>query len=130
MTTFFGAQRPQHGTNNCENFEEAPVPNHIATDLSRLPIRCAYAPNGCQVRLLYNDLEQHEQQCEFQMMPCSLCQLPLSKQSPIVQHTLPACFEQMHRKNPAGIQQQFMNLLNATERIEVDNQWETMSKLN
>ncbi len=121
ITTFFGGQRPQHGRNKCENFEEVPVPNHIMTDLSRLRVRCAYARNGCRVISLYNDLERHERQCEFEMIPCQLCQLPLSNRSPIVEHTLRACFEQMRRKNPAGIQQQFMVLLDATEKAEADN---------
>ena len=121
ITTFFGAQRPHHGMNNCEDFEESPVPDHIAVDLARLPLRCSYAPNGCRVISIYYDLERHEQQCEFEMIPCQLCQSPLSKRPPVVQHTLRVCFEEMRRKNPAGIQQQFITLLHATERSEAEN---------
>jgi hypothetical protein len=55
--------------------------------------------------LPYYDLERHEQQCEFENIPCQLCQLLLSKRPPVVKHTLRACFEEMRRKNPAGIQQ-------------------------
>ncbi|CAF1247441.1 unnamed protein product [Rotaria sordida] len=121
ITTFFGAQRTQHGTNNCENFEEAPVPSHIITDLTKLRVRCAYAPNGCRVISFYYDLEQHEKTCEFEMIPCKLCQLPLSRRPPIVEHTRRACFEYMLNKNPAGIQQQFMILFNAVDEAKADN---------
>jgi hypothetical protein len=121
ITTFFGGQRPRHGMNNCENFEEGPLPNNITAGLGRLLVRCAYAPNGCRVMSLYYDLERHEKQCEFEMIPCRVCQLPLSKRPPIVPHTLRTCFVQMERKNPAGIQQQFMILLNAIEKAEIEN---------
>ncbi|CAF0981752.1 unnamed protein product [Adineta steineri] len=121
ITTFFGGQRVQHGRNNCEKFEEIPVPNYITTELDRLRVRCVYAPNGCRVISRYYDLERHEKQCEFEMIPCQLCQLPLSTRPPIMQHTLHACFEQMQRENPAGIQQQFMILLNTIEKTEADN---------
>jgi hypothetical protein len=39
----------------------------------------------------------------------------------IVEHTLRVCFEEMMRKNPAPMQQQFMQLLNATEKTEAEN---------
>ena len=121
ITTFFGAHRSQHGKNYCENFEESPVPHNIITNLGRLRVRCAYAPNGCEVISLYCDLEQHERQCPFERIPCEICQFPLSKRPPITQHTRRACFEEMMRTNPAGIQRQFMTLLNATEKVEADN---------
>jgi E3 ubiquitin-protein ligase NRDP1 len=105
ITTFFGAERPRHGRNNCDTFEEAPVPNHITTNLRKLRVRCAYAQNGCRTLPFYYDLEQHEEQCEFEKIPCELCQKPLSKRRPVEQHSTHACFEEMRRKNPAGIQQ-------------------------
>jgi hypothetical protein len=70
---------------------------------------------------LYCDLEQHERHCPFERIPCEVCQLPLSKRPPIAQHTVRACFQEMMRKNPAGIQRQFMTLLDATEKAEADN---------
>jgi hypothetical protein len=55
------------------------------------------------------------------MVPCQVCQLPLSKRPPVEEHTLRVCFEEMMRKNPAPMQQQFMRLLNATEKVEAEN---------
>ncbi|CAF3710495.1 unnamed protein product [Rotaria sordida] len=101
--------------------QKAPVPSHIITDLTKLRVRCAYAPNGCRVISFYYDLEQHEKTCEFEMIPCKLCQLPLSRRPPIVEHTRRACFEYMLNKNPAGIQQQFMILFNAVDEAKADN---------
>ncbi|CAF4688074.1 unnamed protein product, partial [Rotaria socialis] len=61
------------------------------------------ASNGCRVISYYPNLERHEKMCEFEMIPCELCQLLLSKRPPIVEHTQRDCFEHMHGKNPAGI---------------------------
>jgi hypothetical protein len=121
LSSFFSKQPDRHEKDNCKNFEEAPAPHDITKDLGRLRVRCAYAPNGCQVVSPYYDLEEHELQCEFEMFPCQVCQLPLSKRPPIVEHTLRVCFEEMMRKNPAPMQQQFMQLLNATEKTEAEN---------
>ncbi len=121
ISTFFGAERPRHGRNNCENFEEVLVPTQITTDLNKLRIRCAYEQNGCRMLPSYYDLEQHEKQCEFEKIPCQVCQLPLSRRQPIVVHSTRACFEEMRRKNPVGIQQQFMILLDTTEKVETEN---------
>jgi hypothetical protein len=121
ISTFFGAERPRHGRNNCEHFEEVPVPTHITADLRQSRIRCAYEKNGCRMLLYYYDLEQHEKQCKFENIPCQICQLSLSRRQPIVKHSTRACFEEMRRKNPFGIQQQFIVLLNATEKAEVEN---------
>ena len=106
---------------NCKHFQEAPAPNDLLTALSKLRVHCAYAPNGCQMILPYFDLEEHESVCEFEMVPCEICQLPLSKRPPIVEHTLSICFREMVRKNPAPIQQQFMQLANATKQLEAEN---------
>ncbi|CAF1147110.1 unnamed protein product [Adineta steineri] len=110
-----------HEKNDCKNFKEVPAPHDITVDLGRLRVRCAYAPNGCQMISPYNDLEEHESQCEFEIVPCQVCQLPLSKRPPIVEHTLRVCFEEMMRKNPAPMQQQFMQLVNVTEKAEAEN---------
>lgn len=121
ITVFFGAERPRHGPKNCENFEEAPIPNHIITDLRRLTVRCAYAPNGCPATPFYYELEYHEQNCEYEKVPCELCQKPLSQRNSNERHSTRACFEEMRRKNPSGVQQQFKILLDATERAEAEN---------
>ncbi|CAF4400203.1 unnamed protein product [Rotaria sp. Silwood2] len=121
ITTFFGGQPTQHGTNNCEHFEEVPVSSYIINNLAKLRVRCVYAPNGCRVISSYYDLERHEKICEFEMIPCKLCQLPLSRRPPIVDHTRRACFEYMFKKNPAGIQQQFMILFDAVDEAKADN---------
>ncbi len=121
ISTFFGAERPRHGRNNCDNFEEVQVPTRITTGLSKLRVRCAYEQNGCRMLLYYYDLEQHEQHCKFENIPCQVCQLPLSRRLPIVKHSTRACFEEMRRKHPSGIQQQFMVLLDATEKAETEN---------
>ena len=121
ISTFFGAERPRHGPNNCDNFEEVVVPIHITTELSKQRVRCAYEQNGCRMLPYYDDLERHENQCTFENVPCEICQLPLSRRPPIANHSKHACFEEMLRKNPAGIQQQMMVLLDATEKTETEN---------
>ena len=121
VSTFFGAERPRHGRRNCENFEEAPIPTSVTKDLGTLRIQCAYEQNGCRILSQYYDLERHESQCPFENIPCQICQFPLSKRKPVVSHSTRACFEEMGRKNPAAIQQQFMTLLEATERAETEN---------
>lgn len=121
MLSFFKTQRSQHQKDNCDDFEEVLAPHDITTNLGRLRVRCVYDPNGCQVILPYNTLEEHERQCEFERVPCRVCQLPLSKRPPVVEHTLRVCFEELMRKNPAPMQQQFMQLMNATEKVDVEN---------
>ena len=69
----------------------------------------------------YNELEAHEERCEFEMVPCQLCQLPLSRRPPVTEHTLRICFEQMTRRNPVPIQQQLTALLNANEKVDIEN---------
>lgn len=121
ITIFFGAERPRHGRKNCDSFEEARIPNHIINGLSELMVRCAYAQNGCPMILPYHDLEYHEQYCDFEKIPCKLCRKPLSQRNSDGEHSTAACFEEMRRKNPAGIQQQFKLLLDATEKAEAEN---------
>ena len=121
VKNLFSGQRLQHGASNCENFEEVSISDQTFADLARLQIRCAYAPNGCRAISLYNNLERHEGTCEFEMVPCELCEYPLSRRPPIVQHTQRACFEYMRYKNPAGIQQQFMILFNTMEEVKAEN---------
>ena len=121
VSTFFGGERPRHGRTNCDQFEEASIPPSITTDLRKIRVRCAYRQNGCRTLSYYYDLERHEKECQFENIPCKVCQLPLSKREPIVMHTTRACFEEMRRRNPAAIQQQFMMLLDATEKIEAEN---------
>ena len=84
-------------------------------------VRCAYAQNGCPMILPYHALEYHEQYCDFEKIPCKLCQKPLSQRNSDGEHSTTACFEEMRRRNPAGIQQQFKLLLNATEKAEAEN---------
>ncbi|CAF0814931.1 unnamed protein product [Adineta ricciae] len=111
----------RHERSNCNDFREVPAPTDIISDLERLQIYCAYAPNGCQVISLYNELEAHEKLCEFEMVPCQLCQLPLSGRPPVTEHTLRICFEEMTRKYPIPIQQQLTALLNANEKVDIEN---------
>ncbi|CAM2704298.1 unnamed protein product [Rotaria socialis] len=103
ITSFFSFQLKQHRTKSCEDFEGIPISGRTTNDLARLRVRRSYAPNGCRVISYYPDLERHEKTCEFEMISCELCQLPLSKRPPIVEHTQRDCFEYMHGKNPAGI---------------------------
>ncbi|CAF4923110.1 unnamed protein product, partial [Rotaria socialis] len=93
----------QHRTKSCEDFDGIPISGRTTNDLARLRVRRSYAPNGCRVISYYPDLERHEKTCESERISCELCQLPLSKRPPIVEHTQRDCFEYMHGKNPAGI---------------------------
>ncbi|CAF1474822.1 unnamed protein product [Rotaria sp. Silwood1] len=110
-----------HGKNGCEDFEETQISSQVIHELAKLRVRCAYASNGCRVLLFYYELEQHERVCEFESIPCELCQYPLSKRSPMAEHTRRACFEYMRNKNPSGIQQQLMILYNAFEESQAEN---------
>ena len=120
LMTFFSSTKT-HGRNHCDKFVEAPLPERIAKDLSATQIRCCYASNGCSQVCLYDDLIAHEQRCDFEAVPCSLCQYPISKRRPIGEHTTRACFEQMQKKNPSAIQQQFMILLKAMEQSKEEH---------
>lgn len=121
ITSLFTSHKKQHGPKHCEKFEEIPIPNRVVSELSQLPIRCIYARNGCTVISFYYDLERHEKQCEYEKIPCEICQLPLSKRPPIIEHTKRACFEHMHNKNPSGVQEQFMTLFNGLEETKAEN---------
>ncbi|CAF3836751.1 unnamed protein product [Rotaria sp. Silwood1] len=121
ISSFFKIQQKFHGKNGCEDFEETQISSQVIHELAKLRVRCAYASNGCRVLLFYYELEQHERVCEFESIPCELCQYPLSKRSPMAEHTRRACFEYMRNKNPSGIQQQLMILYNAFEESQAEN---------
>lgn len=121
ISSFFNFQGKYHGQNQCESFEETRISGQLINELTKLRFRCAYAPNGCHVLSSYYDLEQHERTCEFERIPCKICQLPLSKRSPVVEHTQRACFEHMHNKNPSGIQEQFMMLFKTLDETKAEN---------
>ena len=108
-------------TTGCDHRQGGPVPDDVLSELGKLRVRCAFAANGCQVISSYHDLQQHEMECEYENFPCEVCQLALSKRPPVVEHTLRICFEEMKRKDPAPIQQQFIKLLSVSEQMEEEN---------
>ncbi|CAF3296634.1 unnamed protein product [Rotaria socialis] len=120
MRSFFHARSKSSNSNDCRRFEETSAPSSIMDALTALQVRCAYAPNGCEVISSYGDLEQHEIQCEFENIPCQLCRLPTSNRKNAKKHTLQECFQYMQNKNPSQIQQQFMILLNTIHDAQTD----------
>ncbi|CAF3763715.1 unnamed protein product [Adineta steineri] len=65
--------------NGCNFYIERKCPPFISKVLSRLQISCFYKPNGCQQVLNYDALEKHEFECQYQLVPCSGCELNIMK---------------------------------------------------
>lgn len=107
---------------NCK-LKEKRAPPILNSFLSKLQIRCAYAPNGCRETVSYDALEKHEQTCSFEKTPCQVCKTPVSHRDQNNKHELRQCFKEMYDKNPDQVQAQFIKLLDIVEasqkRIQV-----------
>ncbi|UJR32890.1 hypothetical protein I4U23_020351 [Adineta vaga] len=47
--------------------------------LSKLQITCRYKPHGCSESLPYNNLETHEETCDYRLKTCSGCSAEFTK---------------------------------------------------
>lgn len=121
MVRFFTSNK-SHGQGTCENFEVGPLSTDFRKSIGHVLFRCAYAPNGCPEQLAYDDIARHEKTCSYEMIPCKVCHMLLSKRPPVTEHTTRACFQHMHDRNPTQIQEQFMILFKAVENANADNQ--------
>jgi hypothetical protein len=66
-------------TCHCPGFIEHTCSRHILLILSRLEIKCRYTLHGCNEILPYNNLETHEEACDYQQKTCSGCQKQIAK---------------------------------------------------
>ncbi|CAF1530800.1 unnamed protein product, partial [Didymodactylos carnosus] len=70
----------QQWTNNnsscpfrCPQFEEKRCPPMINALLSKLNIKCKFIGNGCTDVHLYDSIEKHEKNCQYQQLKCQGC---------------------------------------------------------
>ena len=96
-------------------FQEKRAPPILNSFLSRLQISCAYAPNGCREIIPYDALEKHEETCQYERIPCEICQTPVSNRDRDNKHDLKQCFHRMYERGPDLVQAQFMKLLEVVE---------------
>ncbi len=99
---------------NCA-FRQKRAPPILNSFLSKLQIYCAYAPNGCEEVLSYDGLEKHEQECQYELTPCQICETPVSHRDQNNKHELRQCFKEMYDRNPDNVQAQFIKLLDVVE---------------
>jgi hypothetical protein len=60
-----------HGCSTYSERRNPPIPLRLLGDLK---ISCRYQSNGCTEILSYNELEKHEQRCDYQLLTCSGCE--------------------------------------------------------
>ncbi|CAF1579231.1 unnamed protein product [Didymodactylos carnosus] len=65
--------RPPRCPFNCAKFDERRCPPILKSLLSKLTVQCVNKPNGCEQVLFYEQLEHHEQVCEFCLIKCQNC---------------------------------------------------------
>jgi hypothetical protein len=63
----------------CSTFIKAKLSRAASHVLAGLKMSCQYESNGCIEVLLYNKLEEHEQICDYQWLPCDGCQQQIIK---------------------------------------------------
>lgn len=117
----FFSQRSTHGSKGCQKFEEGTVTDHVMNQLRITRVQCCYSRNGCPEQCLYNDLIDHEAGCTYESVPCLICQYPISKRPPIVNHSKKRCFEHMLQKNSTPVQHQMMFLFKSLEESRNEN---------
>jgi len=121
FVTAMNDEKPNDNAKTCPfhcMFEEKQAPPIVNTLLSKLELYCAYRPNGCQQKLNYNALEVHEQMCEFEHVPCPVCQMFVSQRDRTNnQHDIRTCFAQIKATQVNNqVQTQLMMLLNIIEQ--------------
>lgn len=99
-------------------FKERKASPLLNTLLSKLKIYCAYRNNGCQEICNYDNLENHEQICQFEHVPCSVCRMRISQRESIDnKHDIRQCFshvQQVHTDKQ--VQAQLIMLLNIIDK--------------
>jgi len=61
------------------SFKEKKAHPVVKDMLSDLQVRCCYVINGCKEILTYDALEKHQNECEFNALPCKECKKPTLK---------------------------------------------------
>ena len=60
-------------------YKERRCPQSITHILTNLKITCRYKPNECTEILSYNELEKHEDICDYQLQSCNGCEQRIIK---------------------------------------------------
>ncbi|CAF3834914.1 unnamed protein product [Rotaria sordida] len=69
--------------NDCQEFLQRQCPRLIVQQLSRLHIKCANSPHGCNEIISYDNLEKHELECEYKPRECRGCHATILKMNSV-----------------------------------------------
>ncbi|UJR32247.1 hypothetical protein I4U23_019713 [Adineta vaga] len=91
----------------CTTYTERSCPKAIAHILSSLNIICQYKSNGCDAILSYNNIINHEKDCDYQLWSCIGCQQLITKknfqehnnQCPLISLICDECSSSFQRKD-------------------------------
>lgn len=107
---------------NCQNkFESHNIPKSISAILKKLLIKCTH--QGCEKYSLYEELNNHEENCEFYLMECENCKKDISKLD-LKNHKISCLF--FDSKNTLNENENIMKLLNSYQK-ESENKFKEMS---
>lgn len=70
---------------HCKSIYEPKILRNIIPILNGLEITCQYKSNGCEEILSYNDIENHEKSCDYQLFTCNGCEEKVRKKD-FIQH--------------------------------------------
>lgn len=73
------SNNPNKCPNRCETFIERKCPPFVAKLLAQLQVICLYQMNGCKEILMYDALDKHEQDCQYQLQECTGCHVKILK---------------------------------------------------
>ncbi|CAF1187036.1 unnamed protein product [Didymodactylos carnosus] len=59
---------------NCKKYQEESPPPILNSLLSKLELKCCYKTFGCQETILYESIERHENECDYQTKQCRGCE--------------------------------------------------------
>ncbi|CAF4242222.1 unnamed protein product, partial [Rotaria sp. Silwood2] len=65
--------------NECQEFLQRQCPRLIMQQLARLHFKCVNALYGCDQVLLYDNIEKHEQECDYKPLECRGCHATVLK---------------------------------------------------
>jgi hypothetical protein len=78
---FHQEKSQQSCPHDCSTYIEGKVSKATSHVLACLKMSCRYKSNGCTEILFYNELEQHEQMCDYQLRSCDGCQQEIVKKN-------------------------------------------------
>jgi hypothetical protein len=75
------AEPEQISLHGCSKYIERQNPPTTIRLLANLKINCCYTLNGCTEILSYNELKNHEDMCDYQLLSCDGCLQEIIKQN-------------------------------------------------